>query len=88
MAEVLIYQMTPKYLKLSYAWVSTTFVKGMKIRLRKNWLSILAVREVPSVEIADGVRNLLLIMMDMGCAVYDMAYVIKSLWMSGHALHF
>ena len=32
--------------------------------------------------------NLWLIMMDMGCAVYDMGYVIKSSWMSKHALHF
>ena len=24
----------------------------------------------------------------MGCAVYDVAYVIKSLWVSEHALHF
>ena len=28
-------------------WALATFVKGMKIRLRKNWLSILAEREVP-----------------------------------------
>ena len=28
-------------------WALATFVKGMKIRLRKNWLSILATREVP-----------------------------------------
>ena len=28
-------------------WTLATFVKGMKIRLRKNWLSILAEREVP-----------------------------------------
>ena len=69
-------------------WALATFVKGMKIRLRNNSLSILDEREVPSVEIVGGVRNLLWIMMDMGCAVYDMAYVIKSLWMSGHALHF
>ena len=69
-------------------WALATFVKGMKIRLRKNWLSILAEREVSSVEISGGVRNLWLIMMDMGCAVYGMAYVIKSLWMSGHALRF
>ena len=68
-------------------WALATFVKGMKIRLRKNWLSILAEREVPRVEIAGGVMNLWLIMMDMGCAVYDMVYVIKSVWMSEHALH-
>ena len=35
-----------------------------------------------SVEIAGGVMNLWLIMMDMGCAVYDMVYVIKILWMN------
>ena len=69
-------------------WALATFVKGMKIRLRKNWLSILAEQEVPSVQIAGGVMNLLLITMDMGCAVYDMVYVTNSLWMSEHALHF
>ena len=40
--------MTQKNLKLTYAWVSTGhFFKGRKIRLHKNWLSILAEREVP-----------------------------------------
>ena len=34
--------------------------------LRKNWLSILAEREVPSEEIYDGMVNLWLIMIDMG----------------------
>ena len=40
------------------------------------WLS----EKFPSVtvEIADGVMNLGLIMMDMGCVVYDLGYVIKS----------
>ena len=28
-------------------WALATFVKGMKIRLRKNWLSTLAERELP-----------------------------------------
>ena len=27
-------------------------------------------------------------MMDMGCVAYDVVYVIKSVWMSEHALHF
>ena len=48
------------------------------------WLSV----KSSSVEIADGVMNLWLIMMDMGCAVYDVVYVTKSLWMSEHALQF
>ena len=26
--------------------------------------------------------------MDMGCVAYDVVYVIKSVWMSEHALHF
>ena len=47
-------------------WALATFVKGMKIRLRKNWLSNLAEREDLSVEIDDGMVNLWLIMMDMG----------------------
>ena len=40
MAEDIIYHMTPKNLKIIH-------VQGMKIRLRKNRLSILAEREVP-----------------------------------------
>ena len=51
MAEGLIYHMTPKHLKIIHAWqlgwALATFVKGMKFRLRKNWLSILAEWEVP-----------------------------------------
>ena len=48
MAKGLIYHMTPENLKIVSASVSTgQFVKGMKIKLRKNWLSILAEREVP-----------------------------------------
>ena len=40
--------MTPKTWKwFMLWWALATFVKGMKIRLRKNWLSILAEREVP-----------------------------------------
>ena len=69
-------------------WALATFVKGVKIRLRKNWMSVLAERKALSVETAGSVMNLWLIMMDMGCAVYDMVNVIKSLWMSEHALHF
>ena len=45
MAEGLIYHMTPKNLKIVHARVSTSH--GMKIRLRKIWLSNLADREVP-----------------------------------------
>ena len=45
MGEALIFHMTPINLKIIHALA--TFVKGMKIRLRKNWLSILAKREVP-----------------------------------------
>ena len=47
-------------------WALATFVKGMKIRLRKNWLSILAEREVLKRRIDDGMVNLWWIMMDMG----------------------
>ena len=32
--------------------------------------------------------NLWLLMMDMGCVVYDWVYVIKNVWMSERALHF
>ena len=63
-------------------WAVATFVKSVKIRLR-FWLREKSV----SVEIANGVMNLWLIMMDIGCAGYDMVYVIKSLWISEHALH-
>ena len=83
MAEGIIYHITPQHLDITYAELSTEhFCKGYEIRLGKNWLSILAERIVPSIEITDGVMNLRLIMMDMGCAVYDLVYVIKSLWMS------
>ena len=59
-------------------WALATFVKGMKIRLRKKWLSFWMSEKSPSVEIAGGVMNLWLIMMDIGCAVYDVVYVIKA----------
>ena len=52
-------------------WALASFVKGMKIRLRKNLLPIMAEREVPNVEIDDGLVNLWLIMMGMGlCRVW------------------
>ena len=62
-------------------WALATFVKGMEIRLRKNWLSILAKREVPQS------RNCLwydelMINYNMGCVVYDVVNVIKSEWMN------
>ena len=42
-------------------WALATFVKDMKIRLRKNWLSILAeVRSPPASEIADGLMNFMI----------------------------
>ena len=70
-------------------WALATFVKGVKIRLRKNCGCLLWLSEKSlSIEIAGGVMKLWLLMMDMGCAVYDMVYVIKSLWTSEHALHF
>ena len=47
-------------------WALATFVKGMKIRLRKNWLSFWLSEKSPSIEIADGLMNLWLITMDMG----------------------
>ena len=48
------------------------------------WLS-----EKPlSVEISGGVMNLWLILMDIGCTVYDMVYLSKNLWISEHAWHF
>ena len=55
MADGLIYHMKSEgkkseNLKIIYAWVSTGhFLKGMEIRWCKNWLSILAEREFPSV---------------------------------------
>ena len=54
------------------------FVKGVKIRLRKNRLSILAEREVPQSRNCLWCDELMINMMDMGCVVYDMVYVIKS----------
>ena len=55
-------------------WALTTFVKSTKIRLRKSWLSVLAEWKLPQRKIAGGVMNVLLIMMDIGCTVYDMVY--------------
>ena len=69
-------------------WALATIVKGVKIRLRKPFDVCFDSDKSLSVEIAGDVLNLLLIIMDMGCAVYDMVYIIKSLWMSEHALHF
>ena len=64
-------------------WALATFVKGMKIRLRKNWLSILAKREVPQSRNCLWCDELM-----MGCVVYDVVYVIKSYevceWVSMH----
>ena len=45
-------------------WALATFVKGMKIRLRKNWLSILSEREVPQRRNWRWYGDLWLIMMD------------------------
>ena len=88
MAEGLIYHMTPTNLKIfMLGWALATFVKGMKIRLRKNWLSILAKREVPQSRNCLWCDELIINMIDMGCVVYDVVYVIKSVWMSEHALH-
>ena len=41
-------------------WALATFIKGIQIRLHKNWLSILAEREVPHVEIDDGLVNFMI----------------------------
>ena len=71
-----------------HGWALATFVKGMKIRLRKNWLSILAKRKIPQSRNCLWCDELMIIMIDMGCVVYDMVFAIKSVWMSDHALHF
>ena len=69
--------------------VLATFVKGMQIRLRKSWLSVLAEWKVSQrIEIAGGVMNLWLIMMDIGCIVYEMVYLSKTLWISEYVWHF
>ena len=47
LAEGLICHVTPEYLKVIYAWALATFVKGLKIRLHKNWMSVLPERKVP-----------------------------------------
>ena len=71
-----------------HGWALATFVKGMKIRLRKNWLSILAKRKIPQSRNCLWCDELMIIMIDMGCVVYDVVFAIKSVWMSDHALHF
>ena len=48
LAKGLIYHMTPKTWKsFMLGWALATFVEGVRIRLRKNWLPILGEREVP-----------------------------------------
>ena len=48
MAEGLIYHNYDTHTKkIMLRWALATSVKDMKIRLRKNWLSVLAEREVP-----------------------------------------
>ena len=73
-------------------WTLATFViREWKSMLRKNWLSILAEREVPQHRNCQCIWcdefMITVIMMDMGCAVYDVNYIIKTLWMSEHAFH-
>ena len=70
------------------SWALVTFEKNTKIRLRTGIGCPFGWAKSPSVEIADGMINLWLIMMGMGFAVYDVVYVIKILWTSEHALHF
>ena len=76
MAQGLIYHDTQKSENVS----TGHFCKGYETRLRKNWLSISAEREVPRDE--NLITNLWLIMMDMVCAVYGVVYVIKSEWVN------
>ena len=47
MAEGLIYHDTKNLNLFMLEWALATFVKGMKMRLRKSWLSILAEWKVP-----------------------------------------
>ena len=89
MAEGLIYHMTPTNLKkFMLGWALATFVKGMKIRLRKNWLSILAKREVPQSRNCLWCDELMINYDRYGLCCIWRGYVIKSVWMSEHALYF
>ena len=67
-------------------WALATFVKGVKIRLRKSWVSILAEWTVPQRRNCRWCDEFV-IMMDIGCTVYDKVYLSKNLWISEHALH-
>ena len=56
----------------------------MQIRFCKNWLSILAEQEVPQRTNCQWCDEFMInydmdIIMDMGCAVYDVVYVTNSL---------
>ena len=76
-------------------WALATFVKGMKIRLRKSWLSVLADWKVPQHRNCRRCDEFM-IMIAIGCAVYDMVYNQyvyglcnkKKIWINEHALHF
>ena len=82
MAEGLFYHMTLTNLKIFHAWLSTShFYKEYENRVVQE----LAVHfgwgdQSPSKEIADGLINLWTLWWIWACAVYDMVYVIKSLW--------
>ena len=52
-------------------------VKGVKIRLGKNWLSVLVERKVPQHRNCRWCDEFMINY--VGCAVYDMVHVIKSL---------
>ena len=84
----LIYHMTPTNLKFMLGWALATFVKGMKIRLRKNWLSILAKREVPQSRNCLWCDELMINYDRYGLCCVWRGYVIKSVFMSEHALYF
>ena len=89
MAEVWsIIIMTPTNLKFMLGWALATFVKGMKIRLRKNWLSILAKREVPQSRNCLWCDELMINYDRYGLCCVWRGYVIKSVFMSEHALYF
>ena len=60
----------------------------MKIRLRKNWLSILAEWKVPQSRNCLWCDELMINYEGYGLCCHDVVYVIKSVWMSEYAIHF
>ena len=69
-------------------WALTTFIKGMKIRLRKSWLSILAEWNVPQRRNCQWSDEFMINYDGYWLYIVWHGYLSNNLWISEHALHF